>query len=297
MKLYTTIAELLNDYISYNGWKKVDLARHLGVDYKNVQRWLSDSNRLSSEFEHLLVEKLNLPFQVIHNLNADYSIPVSYNIRTRRFSISEVSKSPIDREFLASQKDDIKIYKAEPITSEADIKAILDYDHSIYDTSVPLPSILIEQSSQLLPELNLIVKDTLGYYCGHLITIPIKQAPYQKLRSDLLSEGDLRIEDLSRPNESVTMSFHFYSVYGTCTDTSTLLLKKALRYFNSHKFNPECILSGYAVTADGIEIAQKLGFNTVFENHKEFEEYNTERIPTFFEQKIGVLDLLKLHNK
>jgi transcriptional regulator with XRE-family HTH domain len=280
MKTYRNIRELLKDYRQDKIISQDTLSDILGVSERTIRRWETDKNSVMLENEFAITEKLKIPFFVVHNLNVE--IPISYNIKTRRYSLSEFSKELLDKNLLFQAVDN-KLDRIKKIDNFREIESILSYDHTIYNTDRPVKKSLLRTASEYLPELNLFAKDYFGYYAGHLVTLPIKMESYQDLRKSLISEGDLSSNDLSG-NQNIAL--YVYSVYCDCTDTCILLFKKTIRELNllrNSKFPPETIISGYAVTKDGAELANKLNFEKVFDDKDEQERYHTEFIPTFYE--------------
>ena len=292
MILYPNIKDLLTDY-----QKTFGISQPLGEETFNVSGRTTESredseNRIDIKNEHVIAEKLKIPFAVIHCLNAD--IPVSYNIKTRRYFLPRYSKDFFNKE-LEKLPGQLNIAeRINTIKNEKETDNILEYDHNIYATNNPVKKSVILKAIEVLPELNLYAKDSFGFYAGHLVVFPIKKETYNLLRAGTITEGDLTESDLESHSENKFTSLYINSVYCSCPEITIMLFRKAIQNLKSIKdshFAPEAIISGYVVTKDGAELATKSGFRKVFENQEEHEDFKTEYIPMFFEFKIGDLKL------
>jgi transcriptional regulator with XRE-family HTH domain len=80
MKIYSSLSELLLDYREFYGLQQLDIAAMVDVDVRTVIRWEKGESLIKSEKEKYFVEKLNIPHQVIRNLNAYKPLEIYYDI-------------------------------------------------------------------------------------------------------------------------------------------------------------------------------------------------------------------------
>jgi transcriptional regulator with XRE-family HTH domain len=290
MKLYSNIRELLKDYREQLGVNQDYIADKLRISERTFRRWESDKKPITLDNEHAITENLHIPFIVIRALNAD--IPVLYNIKSRRYSLSQVSRELFVKDLFKSVTLNQIGERIKIIEKDKEITNILNYDQGVYNTDKPIPKFLIKYASEILPELNFYVKDNFGYYSGHLVIFPIRESTYIQLKEGLISEGELKKNDLIKPEINTKVSLHVSSIYCDCLDTCIVLLKKALCNFSSlrqTRLHPDSTISGYVVTIDGSELANKFGLTKIFEKYEEKLKFQTEFTPTFFESRIEKL--------
>ena len=291
MELYYDIPHLLKAYRDSYSLSQLDLAIIVGVDERSVRRWESGKSKLKDIHEIAIVRQLKIPYKVIRLLNA--SIPVLFNIITKRYSMSEYFSEFFNSTvFFEDDPDEITTDQLKAFKGADEIQNIIDYDQSIYNAPNNVKFEVIKKATELLPELNLYVTDIFGFHTGHLATLPLKQVIYEKLKNRIIHEGQINTRDLIRPANETQISLYVYSIYCACGDTTHKLLPKAIenfKYLRSNLLNYESSLSGYAVTLDGNNLAIKLKMTKVFESLEEQLTFKTEFIPTFFE--INIMDL------
>lgn len=296
MKLYNSIGEILKEFRNYTSQKQFELCQMLSIPDRTYRRWENNENLLKGENIRLLSVKLKIPFEVLLRLNHGYE--TYYDIRTRQFKRNEIDVN-LSNLILSPEAYSLKNEndRLKPISNDLEIDKILEYDHHIYPTSNPISKKIIARSSVLLPELNLIVYDSIGNYIGHLVCIPIKNVIYRKIKEQILEEGDLRIDDLiSNTDSADSFTFYVYSFYAASANYALVLFRRIISFLKKiNRNNNSTFLAAYAVTEDGIQLCKKLGMKIIFENIKEKQELNIDRIPCLYETDIK--NLISLVNK
>ena len=79
MKKYSSIGELLIDYRSLNNISQIELASEFDVDIRTIQRWEKNMTLLKPDKEEEMIDITFIPYQVIRNLSAPFSIPTFYD--------------------------------------------------------------------------------------------------------------------------------------------------------------------------------------------------------------------------
>ncbi|MEQ8628282.1 helix-turn-helix domain-containing protein [Ekhidna sp.] len=290
MKKYETIGELLKDLRTEEKITQSNMASILNLTSRTLGRIERDEvQRLNKKSKHLLTENLKVPPQVVSNLSSEIKIPTYYSIATRRYSLSKLylrlNQANLDYAYAGNVIGD-----GFSISSNMDVDDIHEYDNHIYPTENPIQKSVILKSAEVLPELNLIYRDDNYYYGGHVVVIPLSEDCYSQIRVNLKNEGKIETTDLMQPSERLPI-LYVYSCYANCCDISILLIKKAFNglkhLVRSGRVSKRSILAGYAVTNDGIDMAENAGLEKIFEAPEEFIEYGTQQTPSFYENRIA----------
>ena len=186
MQEFQNLAQLLRCYREeHREMSKKAFAALLGVEAVYVRRWES-GKPVSDPHLSNIAEKTGIPYPALLLLNAN--LPVDYEIRTRRFALC-----PPEEELALAAKavaEDLegalRNWKHHPITNERDASLIHDFDHDIYPTNNPISEKMYLAAGRLIPTLNVIVKDSRGFYCGHFVGIPLRRETSQKLRDGMI---------------------------------------------------------------------------------------------------------------
>lgn len=289
MKKYYALGELLVDYRGMNNLTQSEVAAMLDVDVRTVARWENNESLIKTDKEDEVVEKTFIPYQVIHNLNAAVPMPVYYDFKIRKYSLTGVSKALPDAEWFRLKMDATSPRVRATKTAE-DVEVIAKYHRFLYNTQKPVRKSLILEAARLFPEINLIMYDAAGYYAGHRVVFPISDATFQKLRNREMVEGELREKDLQNYKTSAKPVFYAYSTYADSNENSYYMVGSFLRFIKSLG-NIDYIYAVLAVRYDSIKVLEDMGLKKVWEDKAEQERLGLVSPPTFFEGKLH--DFLK----
>lgn len=285
MKKYSILGELLTDYRKLNNISQAELAAKLDVDIRSVIRWERNETLIKSEKEKDLVEQTFIPYQVIRNLNATVPIPVYYDFKIRKYSISEISIGMPDATVFKAHLDavspKVKYIRDNP---EINISNIVQFHHYLYKTDKPVAENVILEASKLLPELNLILFDSTGFYAGHCVTFPLRHSAYEALKNRKLVEGELKATDLVNFSTEEVPVFYGYSVYADCNENIHYMMNPFFGFLKEHKNH---IIAGLAVRPDGVKMFEDFGLKEVWTDEVNDQENGEEYIPTFLEGNLS----------
>lgn len=287
MKQYYSLGELLIDYRNLNEVSQSELAAMLDVDVRSVIRWEKNETLVKSEKEKDLVEQTFIPYQVIRNLNAAVPIPVYFDFKIRKYSISEISIGLPDTAIFKAHLDAVSpMTRCVTENPEQNIKNILHYHRYLYKTDVPVTGQLILEAAKILPELNLVLYDQAGYYAGHCVVLPIKRHAYEKLRGRKMPEGELRATDLANFKTEEQPIFYGYSIYGDCNENMHYMLNPLLVFLKKHSKHT---IASLVARPDGEKLLEDLGMKVLWTDtsNRSINEF----LPVFMEGKLeGQLD-------
>ena len=263
MKKYNTLGELLSDYRVYNNLSQADLGELLDVDTRTISRWEKGDTLIKPEKEKEFVEKLLIPYQVIRNLNSDNPIAIYYDLKSRTYSFTAITKQPLSASWY---KTDIP-FETDRITlisNESDIQFVEDIQE-MNKNPKPVNPALIKEAAKILPELNLILRDQSGFYAGHMTILPLKYDSFLRIRNREMEEGSLGINDLSISLHQTPLVFHYYSIYADSLDNTYYLVNRLLSYFKEKQFK-DYIFSGISYRQKKVEILKEMGLKVVWEH-------------------------------
>ncbi len=280
MKKYDTLGELLSGYRKLFRLSQPELAARLDVDTRTVIRWEKDETLIKPEKEKEVTERLNIPLQVIRNLNAADPISVYYDLRKRTYSLSTVMMRP----------ESAAWYKIEFPEGDEHIRQLAGDSDTAFINDIqrmnlnqkPIQPQLIKEAAQLLPEVNLILEDRQGFYAGHISILPLKYDAYQKVRARKMDEGALSLDDLAHYPDEQPRVFYFYSIYADTVPHSYYLVNRMLAFFKEKQFR-NYIFAGITYRQQKMEHLKELGLQVVWE--EKLPEGNNR---TFME---GTLDM------
>ena len=280
MKKYNSLSELLSDYRILNNISQVDLAAKMNVDIRTVIRWEANETLIKSEKEEELVDETFIPYQVIRNLNASVAIPTFYDFSLRKYALAELSVELPDADWIKAQMDN-PTKRIRTISFESDIDNIIRYAQFLYNTPKPIHKELIREAAKLLPELNLIISDSSGYYSGHCVIFPMSLSTYQKLKDREIIESQLTINDLVDYRKESCPVFHFYDITADCNENVYYLVGDFLKFFRDQPLT-DYLVSSLTTRSDSYEINKQLGMNLVWEDREEQESLGTKAPPRFY---------------
>lgn len=262
MKKYNSISELLIDYRQFNSLSQLDLAALLDVDVRSVIRWEKKDTLIKADKEKDFVVALNIPYQVIRNLNTEQPIPLYFDLQKRIYSLSS----------LMVRADNAAWYKSDLPVEDERIRNIHEDSDAVFVNEIqhldrnlkPVKEELIKEAARILPKLNMVLLDQSDFYAGHIVILPLKFASYQKLRDRELEEGSLSKADLSSSPTEVPRVFFFYSVYADSIPNSYFLVNRALAYFKEKKF-AHYIVAGITHRQYHVTYFKEMGLQVVWE--------------------------------
>jgi len=269
MKKYLNFADLLIDYRILNDLSQLDLASLLDVDVRTVSRWEKSISLVKPDKEKDFVEKLQLPYQLIRNLNAEHPIPVFYNMVIRTYSLSPWMTNIETAEWFKSglPLDDERI---RTISTDTDINFVVDYRNKINKTK-PLKTEVIKAAAKYLPEINLILYDHSGFYSGHICVLPLKNSSYLKIKNKEIDETTLCISDLTGNFTENLQIFYFYSIDADSSETTYYMMNRFFAYFKKEQFN-NYLFAGITYRENQVELLKEMGLETIWKEVSEREK-------------------------
>jgi len=284
MKKYSSLAALLVDYRKHNKLSQFDIAAMLDVDKRTVIRWENNMSWIKPEKEKLFVEKLDIPFQVIRNLNSETPISTYFDIGKRTYSLTGISIKASNASWYKSDLT-VDTDRIHLISNDTDIEFAQDIQ-KMNNNPKPLKPNLIKSASQILPDLNLVLHDQSGFYAGHITVLPLKYESYMKLRDGKISEGELALSDLTNNFTTKPLVFYYYSLYADSLDNTSYMMNRLLLHFKQKKYK-DYIFAGitYNQRRIKIDLFREMGLKVIWE--KPIEEGATENM-SFLE---GNLDM------
>jgi transcriptional regulator with XRE-family HTH domain len=268
LKKYFSLGELLLDYRKHRNLTQLDFAAMLDVDVRTVIRWEKNESLIKTEKELLLIENLGIPHQVIRNLNTDRPISVYFDFQRWLFSLSLLSgviKSA--KEF--KTEHELETSRFEMLSKEKDFEFI-SYIQQNQKNKTQLKIEVLKKSAQLLPPLNIVIRDHSGYHGGHISILPLKMETYEALRDQKMKENEIGLQHLSTFPGDEKKVFYFYSIYSNSTDNSYYLINKLLFYFKKNEIK-DYIFAGITFQKLKVERFQEMGFQVVWQ--KEVEDH------------------------
>lgn len=294
MKKYQDLGQLLRDFREVSGKSRASMAQWIGVDERSVRRWEKKQSPVRDSNIKDIAKNTKIPFEVLFRLNHQY--PTLYDISTHRYASCPFDKDYVNRRVLRKELFD---------TEEQGNLSSINLTNDIEEISSGLPAYLgrgtinteaLHCAIKILPELNLIIRDPVGFYSGHLICFPLRMAKYDDLKSMKLDETKITIKDMTAPPWDGPIALHIYSLLATCSTYVYCIMKRMIRYFllkMPNNLHPDTILSRYAVTEDGNELCKKIGMKVVNFGYKDLNRFGTEALPHFYEIKISELEWLE----
>lgn len=286
MKKYYSLGELLAEYRRLNNQTQSDLAAVLSVDIRTIARWEKNETLINPDKVADVVEATFIPYQVVHNLNSPVPLPVYYDFRIRKYSLTAIEKELPDIEWFRARMEAVS-ERVRPTTTDKEIESIMRYHRFLYPTDKPVGAALIRQAAQLLPEMNYVLYDTAGFYAGHHVVFPISVATHEKLKNRELVAGDLRETHLRNYKTEAKPAFFTYSVYADSNENFYYLTATFLRFLKD--FPKDYIFGALMVRYDALNFATQIGFNVIWEDKEEQEKLKMIGPPTFLEGKLNPL--------
>lgn len=280
MKQYLSLGELLVDFRNFNKLSQADVAAVLNVDIRSVIRWEKDETLVKSDKEKELVDKTFIPYQVIHNLNATVPIPTYYDFRIRKYSLTAFSNKLPDADWFKKEMGQTTA-RLRTIETEANIQNILRYQQYQSPIYKPVDVAIIREAVKLLPELNLILVDTAGYYCGHCVFFPIAPSTFEQLKNRDLQEGQILPHQLVDYRKQEVPHFHALEITADCNENMYYLLGAVFTFFKNLQAK-NYVYSNITTRYDSFDINKQLGIKIIWEDHEEQKRLGLEFPPRFY---------------
>ena len=280
MKKYTSLGELLLDYRKLNHISQADFAQQLDVDVRTVLRWEKNETLLKSDKEEELVDITFIPYQVIRNLNAPVSIPTYYDLELRRYSLSLISNDLPEADWVKDKRT-IKSDRLHTIEYDSDIDNIIRCSLFQKEIFKPIHKDIIKRAIQLLPDINLVIHDSSGYYSGHSIFFPLTMNLYQKIRNRTLKEEDITVNDLVDYKNVENPVFYAYDIQTDCNENLFFIGGKIMSFFEKLDF--PYTYASYTSRKDTYRINEQIGVNIVWEDKDLQQVINSSAPPRLYE--------------
>jgi len=280
MKKYSSLGDLLLDYRKHNNISQQDFAIQFDVDVRTIIRWEKNETLLKSDKEEEMVDVTFIPYQVIRNLNAPVSIPTYYDLDLRRYSLSLISNDLPEADWIKDKRN-IKSDRLRTIKFDSDIESIIRC--SLYQKQIfkPINKDIIKKAIQLLPEINVIIYDTSGYYSGHCVFFPLSMELYKKIRNRTMKEADITINDLIDYKKVENPVFYAYDMTADCNENLHYIGGGMMNFFKKLDF--PYTYASYTSRNDTYRINQQLGVSIVWEDKELQQVINSSAPPRLYE--------------
>ena len=260
------------------------MAVALDIEPRTLSRWENNNTLVKPGKEKDLVLKTFIPYQVIRNLNAAVPIPVFYNFDIRKYSLSTINtRQPTATEFKSH------IYAVSPtvrsIKSPEDIHSILEFYHGLDTRATMVKNEVIIEAVRVLPELNLILEDSAGYYAGHNVIFPISQSTYSLLKNREMDESKMSASDLVHYAHRDDVVMYAYSMYADCNENLYFMMATVLRFLKEKNLD-DGIVGSLVKRIDSLDTLKNMGFKTIWKEDIPGVESNRIGTLLFMEGKI-----------
>jgi len=302
MKRYVNIWDLLSDYLAFSEMTQQTLADLVTVDVKTVHRWKTGKAVPNHQNISNMSMSLAIPVDVLHSLNTER--PIFYDIRTRKFAHSEYDTELINSKSLEqaihkkSLDQDIYPLYSESYIDKSYIDIIVEYDRLIYpNENNAVDGLVIERAAKYHQDINFIIMDSKKYHYGHLVCLPIPIELHDALCSRRILERDIQPSDIIDHLSNRMMDLHIYCMYASSSHMALKIIRRAARSLalalKQDRLSPNSHIAAYAVTKDGVDICNKLGLYSIFENPEEETSLNLDTTPIFFSGRICTLSFFR----
>ena len=206
MERFETLGQLLIGYRAFAQLSQTDLGAMLNVDNRTIIRWEKNASLLKSDKEEELADVTFIPYQVIRNLNASMAIPTYYDFKLRKYATHEAFSEVPHADWLKSLPP-IQSSQLQEVTSVREIELMQRCLKVQGKNEALLNKETVLAASEMLPQLNFILFDNAGFYCGHCLIMPISQKAYVKIKNQVMHPSQLEIKHLQVPAEDDTVFF------------------------------------------------------------------------------------------
>jgi len=280
MKKYTSLGDLLIDFRKINNLSQLDLSAQFEVDIRTIIRWEKNETLLKPDKEEEMVDITFIPYQVIRNLNAPVSIPVFYDFDIRKYSLNKISNEFPDANWVKSKMNTLSD-RLRTISHDMEIKDIIRSSLIHKHISKPIRKELIMKATGILPELNLILFDSSGYYSGHSVFLPLKRSVYNRIKDRSLQEEDLTVQDFIGNKNEINPVYYAYDVNADCNDNAFLIVGAIMKYFK--ELSCDYTYASYTSRHDTYNVNDQLGTTLVWEDKTKQGELKSKAPPRLYE--------------
>lgn len=280
MKKYETLGELLIDFRKINDLSQADFAAKINVDTRTIQRWENGSTLINIEKESDIINASFLPYQLLRNLNTNNPIPTFYDFDIRKYSLSEVSNDFPDLCWFESLFGTYS-EKIRTLDFDKDRDYLFKHMHLHKNITKNLHGV-IRESARLLPEINLVIKDSSGYISGHTMVFPLKAEVQQNLKNRTLQEEELTINDLASNNIKDIAYYHSFHLTADCNESIFYMINEFQRFFKKLDTN-KYLYSSSPIRRDSYKINDQLGLKLIWEDEPKKDIHGINMAKRFYE--------------
>jgi len=245
---------------------QTEFATKINVDIRTIQRWERNETLVKQEKEKEIVNVTLFPYQLIRNLNALTPIPTYYDFRINKYAITKNNIELPEASWFKSQLGN-STKRVRRFDLELDFDPILKYLNFHKDVPKNIVQV-IRESINILPEMNLIITDELGFYSGHTLIFPIKQKTFENLKSKKILENEITLSDLTNYKTLDQIIFYGYDITADCNDNMFYIVNHVLRFLRNLP-NQNYIYCSTALRFDSYKLVDNLGLKIVWEEEKE----------------------------
>lgn len=318
MTRYNSLGELLHAYREFMGriygrpYTQADMAYELRIrsGERTWGKWERDECSPNAKSVIHLAEQTRLPVEALTRLRDGY--PTYYNLRSNRYSLGPYHTSLMNAAVLRDRlfiEDAVACRGrgAHTVTSLGtfgdgavarhpqhgeEMRALLAFHGRLFKHARQVDEGVLTEAVNRLPELNLLLRDHLGHYAGHVLTIGLTASASARLRSRA-SEASIGLTDLADRDRTNMAALHIYSLLAVETTYAYRLVAQFVRALASApmvRFKERGgILSRLAVTADAVDMCAAFGLRAVYADPDYHREHGTEVRPEFYSTPLADL--------
>ena len=261
MKKYSSIGQLIKDYRSFHEISQSDFASKLDADIRTVQRWENEGTLLKDDKIKALVETTLLPIQLIRNLNINKAIPTYYSFELHKYSLSELTIDLPDATWLKKKMRN-STDRIRPIDVELDFEFLASVFKIPKEHQKNIKSVIVEALLHL-PEVNLIIKNELGFYSGALVLLPITQEAYTLLRDRKINRNELRVAHICDPEFQDQKIYYEFELTADNNEDGQYLMVAGFRFFDKLK-DHDYHYCAIADRTDTSHLADQVGLEAIW---------------------------------
>jgi len=283
MERYTSVGALIRDCRKYLEQGQETFAESIGVDVRSLGRWERGEHVPDEENLLRLSRATLLAFEAL--LRLSHGFETHYNLRTHRFAYSPYERDFVSRRVVQTQLFDAPEDERIAEIDDADaLPHILGHKRRVYAADRRATDSAIADAVRLARPLNWIARGAKGDYVGHVVAFPLGPAGIAGLSDRAMREGQLSAPHFVPLTSRRLAAIHMYSFYACNSGVAYALLRRFVRSLLiqwPHLAAVDCVLSRYAVTADGVDLASEMGLALQYEDVDEWRRARTEVTPQF----------------
>lgn len=294
MELYSSLGSLLRHYRKFHDLNQKAFSSTLEVTSRTYRRW--EKNEVSiNELSLMTISRVTkIPFEVVFRLFHGY--PTLFDISSFRYSNCPFERNFINKKILQKKLfDSSEEGNIDYLSNEQNFTEVYKFNTPLINHKMMTNIETIKQASNIFPDLNIIIRDPLGFYSGHLICLPLDMDKYLLLRERKIKEYEISPNDITAIPQKNPIALHILTMYATCSTYAYCLIKRlvyALITLCPGSMHPDSVISRYSIVQEGHEFCSKMGMDLVFCGFEDTEKLNSKVIPQFFETRISDLHWL-----